>query len=170
MNAPVRADDRPAPEISPETRLLLDDLISDYTHAIDDDALERWPDFFTETGTYTMIGRDNLEAGLTLGIIACEGRGMMRDRIRALREANIYEPHTYCHLLGRTRLQADSPTHYRARTNFSVIRTMQDGRDRRFATGKYLDECVVEDGRARFLSRTVVLESRRIDTLLVIPL
>lgn len=150
-------------------RLMIDDLIADYAHAIDDDQLESWADFFTEDGVYKMISRENLEAGMTLGIVTCEGRGMMRDRIRALREANIYEPHTYCHLLGRTRVEARADG-YQARTNFSVIRTMQDGRNSRFATGKYIDECVTEEGQARLKSRTVVLESRQIDVLLVIPL
>ncbi len=93
----------------------------------------------------------------------------MRDRILALRTANVFEPHTYCHLLGPTRIEADG-NGYRARTNFSVIRTMQDGSDTRYATGKYVDTLVVADGVAKLTSRTVVLESRRIDVLMVIPL
>ena len=159
----------PPATIDHNARLMIDDLISDYAHAIDDDQLERGADFFTEDGTYKLIARENLDAGMELGIVTCEGRGMMRDRILALREANIYEPHTYCHLLGRTRIE-DADGRYRARTNFSVIRTMQDGRNSRFATGKYLDEFVFENGRARLRSRVVVLESRQIDVLLVIPL
>ena len=159
----------PSAGIDADVRLMIDDLMADYAHTIDDDALESWPDFFTDDGFYKMISRENLEAGMELGIITCEGRGMMSDRIVALREANIYEPHTYCHLLGRTRL-ARAGEVYQARTNFTVIRTMEDGRNSRFATGKYLDECVIEDGRAKFHSRMVVLESRQIDILLVIPL
>ena len=152
-----------------ETRLLIDDLISDYVHAIDDDELERWPGFFTEDAKYKIIARENYDAGRPIGVLYCSSRGMMQDRINALRTANIYEPHTYCHVVGRTRFAKDGDI-YKARTNFEVIRTMQDGGDFRFAVGKYVDEIVVEDGRALIKSRHVVLESRRIDILLVIPL
>ena len=47
---------------------------------------------------------------------------------------------------------------------------MQTGREDRFATGKYPDDIVFEDGRPKLRARTVVLESRRIDVLLVIPM
>ena len=156
-------------QVSSDVRLAIEDLMSDYGHALDDDALERWPKFFMEDAIYKIIARDNYDAGMTLGIMSCDGRGMMQDRVLALRTANVFEPHTYCHLLGPTRIQVNGNV-YRARTNFTVIRTMQDGADTRYATGKYVDTCVVENGSARLQARTVVLESRRIDVLMVIPL
>ena len=152
-----------------QVRLMIDDLISDYAHSIDDDELERWPEFFIAEGKYKVISRENYDAGRPIGVLYCDSRGMMRDRIGALRTANIYEPHTYCHVQGRTRVTKDGDV-YKARTNFEVIRTMQDGGDFRFAVGKYLDEIVFEDGVPKFKSRVAVLESRRIDILLVIPL
>lgn len=151
------------------TRLMIDDLMIDCAHAIDDDDLERWPDFFTEYATYKIISRENQEAGRPLGLLSCDSQGMMRDRILALRTANVYEAHTYCHLLGRSQVTRAGEG-YRARTNFSVIRTMQDGTSTRFAAGKYLDELIISDGTMKLVSRLVVLESRRIDILLVIPL
>ena len=47
---------------------------------------------------------------------------------------------------------------------------MQDGRKELFATGKYLDTVVLDDGVPKFQERLVVLDSRHIDILLVIPL
>lgn len=166
IQAPAGAD--AAAEL--RLRLAVDDLVSDYVHAIDDGALDRWPEFFTEDGTYKLITRDNYDDGLTLGLMYCAGRGMMRDRIRALESANIYEPHTYCHLLGKTRVEGAADGVVKARTNFTVVRTMQSGEDKRFAVGKYLDECAVVDGRLLLKSRLVVLESRRVDVLLAYPL
>ena len=95
---------------------------------------------------------------------------MMADRILALETANIYEPHTYCHLLGRPSLSAEPDGRYKARTNFSVIRTMQDGGSQIFATGKYLDVIAFDSDRPLLAERLVVLESRRVDILLVYPL
>jgi anthranilate 1,2-dioxygenase small subunit len=39
-----------------------------------------------------------------------------------------------------------------------------------FATGRYLDALVEEDGALRFRERLVVCDSSRIDTLLAVPL
>ena len=58
---------------------------------------------------------------------------MMFDRIKALETASIFEPHTYCHILGRPRLTRARDGHIQARTNFHVARTMQDGRSESFA-------------------------------------
>ena len=39
-----------------------------------------------------------------------------------------------------------------------------------FACGKYIDRIVEDRGDLKFRERSIILESRRIDTLLVIPL
>lgn len=151
-------------------RAEIEDLIIAYAHDIDDGALDGWPGYFTEDGIYQIITRESHAAGLPLGIMLCEGRGMMADRVQAMQTANIYEAHTYCHILGRPQISMEAQGRYRARTNFTVIRTMQDGGTETFAVGKYLDQIVDQDGRPYFKERRVVLESRRIDILLVFPL
>jgi anthranilate 1,2-dioxygenase small subunit len=150
-------------------REAIEDLLSDYAEAIDDGALERWPGFFTEDGEYQIITRESHEAGLPIGIMYCGNRGMMEDRVQALRTANIYEPHAYRHLLGRPRIErtADGAT---VRSNVCVFRIAQDGETVVFATGRYLDRVVEAGGALRFKSRHVVLDSRRVDILLVLPL
>jgi anthranilate 1,2-dioxygenase small subunit len=47
---------------------------------------------------------------------------------------------------------------------------MQDGRSDLFATGKYLDVVTLEGGSAKFQERIVVLDSRQVDILLVMPI
>ena len=151
-------------------RARIADFLADYVHAIDDDRLEEWSSFFTDDAVYHITTRESDEAGLPIGIMHCRGRGMLEDRILALRTANVFEPHTYSHLLGATRLVDQGDGIITARTNFTVTRTMQDGGGDAFAIGKYLDEIVVEGEALAFRSRRVVLESRRVDVLLVIPL
>ncbi len=155
--------------IGPETQQKVEDFLLAYAHAIDDGDLEAWPGHFTEDAVYQITTRENHEAGLPLGIFYCESRAMMSDRILALRTANIFEPHTYCHMLSRSALLPDGAA-ITARTNFTVVRTMQDGANELFAVGKYLDCIVLENGAPRLAERRVVLESRRIDVLLVFPL
>ena len=156
--------------ISIVQRECIEDFLLRYAHTIDDGELERWPDFFTEDGSYKIITRENHDEKLPLGILSCEGRGMMKDRIIAMRQANIFEPHTYCHLIGKPQLEALSTNEFLARSNFTVIRTMQDGRTEIFAVGKYLDIIVMHDRRPLLKKRHAVLESRRVDILLVYPL
>lgn len=151
-------------------RLRLEALAADYVHCIDEDRLEDWPEFFTEDGLYRVTTRENLEQGLPLGLIYCDGKGMLKDRISALRQANIFEPHVYCHMVGALRLLGRDGDAFRARSNFTVTRTMADGAMSVFACGKYLDRVVETGGGLKYAERTVVLDSRRIDTLLVIPI
>ena len=159
-----------APALDAAARAAIEDFLLDYAHAIGDCELQSWPDRFTEDGVYRITTRENFDSGLPLGILLCEGRGMMADRIKAMQTANIFEPHTYCHILGRPRLTRARDGHIPARTNFHVVRTMQDGRSESFAVGKYLDLIAIEDGAPVPRERTVVLESRRIDILLVYPI
>jgi anthranilate 1,2-dioxygenase small subunit len=148
----------------------IEELITAYAHDIDDGALEGWPNYFTEDGSYLIITRESFEAGLPMGIMYCQGRGMMADRVKAMLTANIYEAHTYCHIIGRSQISALGEEQFQVRTNFNVIRTMQDGRTESFAVGKYLDVIEGRDGKPLFKERKVVLESRRVDILLVYPL
>ena len=141
-----------------------------YAHAIDDDRLEDWPGFFAEDGIYRIVTRENREAGLPLAIVHCDGAAMMRDRVRAMRSANIFEPHTYCHTIGPSEIAGTGDGVHTARTNFVVVRTMQSGAMSVFACGRYLDRIVEADGVLKFAERIVVCDSRTVDTLLVVPL
>jgi anthranilate 1,2-dioxygenase small subunit len=147
------------------------DLIVSYAHALDDMRLHEWPYFFTKDALYHVTTRENHEAELPIGIIHCLGRGMMADRVKAVHSANIFEPHTYNHILSRPEFpKTQSSSVLSVRSNFQIVRTMESGRMELFATGKYLDDVVLDEGRARFRKRVVVLDSRDVDILIVIPL
>ena len=147
----------------------IEDLLARYVHAIDDDRLEEWPNFFTEHGRYRITTAENHQAGLPLCIVQADSQAMMRDRIAALRHANIYEAQGYRHTLSAMLTKALSPNVFEAISNFIVVRIMHDGASMLFATGRYVDRIVIGDV-ARFEERLVVLDSRRVDTLLAIPL
>ena len=151
-------------------RQRIDDLYAAYADCIDDDRLEEWPDFFVEDCRYLITSRDSHAAGLRHGIIYCASRGMVRDRVMALRRANIFEPHHYRHLVGPARLDRVEGGVAEARANFLAVRIMHDGDSRLFATGRYLDRIDVSARPYRFIERIVVLDSQKVDTLLVIPL
>ena len=153
-----------------ELRARICDFFADYAHVIDDDYLEEWPKFFAQDCIYQITTKENYQSNLPVGIMYCEGRGMLNDRVKALRTANIFEPHSYCHVLGVSSLEKNGANEILSRTNFTVFRTMQSGETESFATGKYLDEIRFDEQNIEIVSRRVILESRRVDILLVIPL
>jgi anthranilate 1,2-dioxygenase small subunit len=154
-------------------RTELEQLYTDYVHCLDADELEHWPDFFTEECFYRVTSAENYEAGLPLGLIYATSRNMLKDRVSALREANIYEPQRYRHLVSSIKIvgEADGgvgPLDLVA--NFLVVRTMQDGDMTIFGAGRYVDQVRLDTGSWKFASKTVVLDSRQVDTLLAIPI
>ena len=151
-------------------RLALGDLNAAYADCIDDDRLEEWPDFFVEDCRYLITSRESHAAGLRHGIIYCASRGMLLDRVMAIRRANIFEPHRYRHIVSPTRIDRVEGGVAEARTNFLAVRIMHNGESQLFATGRYLDHIDVAQTPHRFIERLVVLDSQKIDTLLVIPL
>src|SRR5438128_4170960 len=108
-------------------RLELEQLYTDYAHCLDADELERWSDFFTEDCFYRITSAENYEAGLPLGLIYATSRNMLKDRVSALREANIYEPQRYRHLVSSIKIVTDQKKTPDLVANFVVVRTMQEG-------------------------------------------
>ena len=153
-----------------DVRREIEDLIADYAHAIDDDRLEEWPDFFTDDCSYRIINRENHAKGRRVGIMDCSSKGMLRDRILALREANVYEPHFYRHLQSGTRITGMDGDAYVVETSFAIVRTMQEGDMSIFCAGKFVDEIVFDGDTPLFRKRLVVTDSNRIHTLIVIPI
>ena len=151
-------------------RLELETLYADYAACLDADALERWPEFFTEDCAYRVTSAENYEAGLPLGIIYATSKNMLVDRVMALRRANIYEPQRYRHLISAMQIATAEGNALDAVANFLVVRTMQDGAMTLFAAGRYIDRVVRTEGSWRFAGKQVVLDSRQIDTLLALPL
>lgn len=155
-----------------EIQLKVQHLLARYAKTIDDDALEAWPEFFTENGRYHVTTADNVEQGLPLGLMYATSRAMLRDRIRSLRDANVYEAQRYRHIIGAPLVEPGEGGEVEAHTNFIVARIMHTGETMIFATGRYRDRIVLDpgDGAPRFSDKTVILDSRQIDTLLAIPL
>src|SRR5271156_1898770 len=111
------------------------DINARYVEAIDDDRLEAWPDFFADDGRYRITTAENVAQGLPISLVYATSRAMLRDRVRALREANIYEGQRYRHVLGTPLIEAVEGTTVRTRTSFMVARVMRTGEIMLFATG-----------------------------------
>lgn len=148
------------------------ELQADCAAAIDDGRLEDWPSFFTDDCFYRITTAHNRARGYEAGLLYCDSRQMLADRVLSLRKANIYERHTYRHLLGLPRVRGqDQAGALSVETGFAVLRILRTGDTDVFASGCYLDIVVPDtNGALRLRRRDVVCDSPRIDTLLALPL
>ena len=142
---------------------------ADYASCIDADGLEDWPSFFTENCLYRVTTAQNMRDGLEASIVFANSRGMLIDRVSALRQANIYERQTYRHILGMARVIGLEGADIRSETPFMIARIMRDGTTSLFATGLYRDVWRREP-ELKLAERVVICDSSRIDTLLALPL
>ena len=153
---------------------VVEDLLAAYADCIDNDRLEDWPDFFTESCVYKIIPWENVSQNLAIGWVLCDSRGMLQDRVVAHRTANLYAPHRYRHIVSAVRILSCADRVIEARANYLIVRTALDpvryGTSEIYSAGEYQDRVVVENGRARFVEKIVVADTARVDTLLVTPI
>ncbi len=157
---------------SNELRLALQGLYDDYAAALDDE-LERWPGMFTETGLYRVVARENFERGLLWPTMSCDGKGMLHDRVTAIRQTSVYTPRQMRHLVSGIRVLDDAPNGYRTQATFLVAESGPDTATRLFASGRYFD--VVERSADaphgfRFAEKTAVYVGNLILCSLIYPL
>jgi len=154
----------------PDTVYRVIELHTRYAAALDNDRLEEWPEFFIDDATYRITTKADAAEDLPLGMIYCNSKMMMVDRVTSTREANIYEDQGYRHIISPPLVLQAGDTEIEAETSFAVIRIMHMGDTLLFASGVYRDRIAVVEGGLKFAEKTVVLDSNKVDTLLAIPL
>ena len=140
-----------------------------YISLIDNDQLEEWPNLFTEDGIYEIVPKENADQGLSIGIMHCFGRPMMRDRIVSLRKANVFEPHTYRHLTSGLEFIRIGKDTVEMQSNYVVVQTLTDGESRIYQAGRYEDRLVRTVDGWRFEKKRAIYDTSRVQTLLVTP-
>lgn len=155
--------------VAAQRRAALRDFHDDYFACLDNVELERWPDFFIDDCRYRVISRENHDAGLPLSLIYCDGRGMLLDRVMALRESTVYEPRSLRHFVSACRITAEVSGGFSAQSNFLIIESLSDREPTVNLVGRYLDTFVETDEGLRLRDRWCVVDNYRIRTSLIIP-
>lgn len=160
----------PAGAADAALRQELRDLYEEVGDLLDDDRVESLPSYFTDDCLYKVTSRENHDQGLPAGTIFCDGIGMLRDRILAIRETQVYEPRSWRHFISGVRvLDVDGDT-IRARANVLVTESMSDAEPSVFMVGRYLDTLVRRDGRLLFRERIVVCDNHHVRRSLIMPI
>lgn len=155
--------------VDPEVKSLVESLVLDSAMFIDRDELDAWMDCFEPEARYVVTSRENRALGYPVGIIHCENKARIEDRIVCLRHANKYNPHYDRHILSLSRINAVANGIATAETNFMVVQTTLTGESRLFCAGVYEDRIRVAGERARFVERIAVLDTFSVPTLLATP-
>jgi anthranilate 1,2-dioxygenase small subunit len=151
------------------TRLELLALQDRYVAALDNDRLEDWPGMFMEDCLYEIVSKENEDQGLPAPVIHCDNARMLRDRVLALRNANIYEKPQYRHCLSGMEFSAE-PDGYAMRTSYVVVNTSEDGTSAVYQAGLYIDRVVRTDQGLRFKSKRCIYDTLRVQTVLAFPI
>jgi anthranilate 1,2-dioxygenase small subunit len=141
-----------------------------YVNALDNDRLEDWPTFFTEDCLYEIVPRENADAGLPIGIIYCDNKRMLRDRVLSLRHANIFEAHSYRHMTSGLIIKPVDDDTVDAESSYVVIQTLQNGESFVYQAGRYVDRIVRTGEGWRYAKRRVIYDTSRVATLLATPI
>jgi 3-phenylpropionate/cinnamic acid dioxygenase small subunit len=150
-------------------RARLADLYCAYDDALNDGALEHWPDLFTAACVYKVIPRENVEQNLPIALIYCESRAMLLDRVVALRETALYAPRIARRTTSGICLRAITPDGLALTASFAVFQTMQDQPSELFLCGRCQDRVVDDAGTLRFAERLCIYDSTIVPTSLVYP-
>jgi len=157
-------------ELRLETQFRVERLIARYALVIDEDALEDWPELFTDDCLYQLIARENADRGLPIAAIFCDSKAMLIDRVVSLRNANIYEKHNYRHIVSGIHIDNIADDTIYVRSNFVVYRTRTSGITEVYSAGIYHDEIVSNDGEFLFRSKRAIFDTNVIDSLLATPI
>jgi len=153
-----------------ELRFEIEEFNSEYAAVLDAGRVEDWPHFFTEDAVYRITGRDNADAGLPVGLVYCEGMGMLRDRALAIAKTTMFAPRYLLHQVSNVRVlgrAADGTV--TAQTNYTLYETLVDEKTILQQVGRYHDRFARRDGTLLLRERHCVYDSLIIDTALVYP-
>jgi 3-phenylpropionate/cinnamic acid dioxygenase small subunit len=159
----------PGLDVALEQRARLADLYCAYDDALNDGALERWPELFVEACVYKVMPRENYQQGLPVAVIYCESRDMLVDRVVALRETALYAPRIVRRITSAVCVRTIADDGLRLTADFALFQTMTDRPSELFLCGRYLDRVVDDGGVLRFAERLCIYDSTIVPTSLVYP-
>jgi len=153
-----------------ETWLELTRLYADYTAAVDSGDWDKWPEFFVDDCTYRLVPRENHDRGLPLATLSFESKGMLKDRVYAIRDTLFHDPYYQRHVVGAPRVLSADGERIRLEANYAVFRTKLSELTTVFNVGRYLDTVRRTPEGLKFESRICVYDSEMIPNSIIYPI
>ena len=156
--------------ITTDLRIAVADLNAAYAACLDERRFEAWPGFFTDDCIYKLQPRENHDRGLPLATMACESKGMLRDRVYAVTQTLFHIPYATRHVVGWPRVWRDEDGSVASEANYVVVRVRENELPELFSAGRYLDRIVEVDGQLRFRERLAIFDSALIPNSIIYPI
>jgi 3-phenylpropionate/cinnamic acid dioxygenase small subunit len=158
-----------ARDLARAARLDVEEFHTDYCAVLDAGRIEDWPQFFTDDAIYRVTGRENADAGMPVGLVYCEGMGMLRDRAFAIAKTAMFAPRYLLHYVANTRILGIDNGIISAQSNYLVLQTLVDEKTTIHQAGRYFDRFLRTGGRLLIKERHCVYDTLLIDNSLVLP-
>jgi anthranilate 1,2-dioxygenase small subunit len=140
-----------------------------YALSLDQDDLNVWLSFFSETCLYRIISRENHELNMPIAVWHSDSKAMLRDRVLALKDSTLYRPRYLRHLISGVTINQIKDDVIYSQANVLIAETVVDYKTQILLSGRYLDEIVLEDVQYRFRNRVCIYDSILLPTSLVYP-
>jgi 3-phenylpropionate/cinnamic acid dioxygenase small subunit len=161
--------------VDADVRHAVDELYADYVEALDEGPIDAWPELFTEDGEYLLIAKENHDRGLPVGLMRCESRGMLTDRVRSITQLSLHAPRVLRHVLGPLRVHPAPVTggngpSWTVTASYVVFQTLLDADTQVLSCGRYLDLVVADGDRLRLRRKVTVYDNPLVPNSIVFPL
>ena len=141
-----------------------------YYAALDGGRLEEWPDFFVEDCLYRIIPRENYEAGQRQCLMQGDSKGMLIDRVRAIRTTQVYAPRYCRRFYSGLRVVKRTGSELETEQNMLAVQTLVSQPSKILGCGTSRDRLILTDGgHLKFVERTIVLDTEMIDNTIIYP-
>ena len=153
-----------------ELRLDIEEFHTRYCDIVDVGDLEQWPSFFTDDCLYEVRSRENVDQDLPVGLIYCEGRGMIRDRAYAVKHTQMFAPRYLQHFVTNVAIRSITGDEIRARSSYLLLQTLVESPTTIHQSGRYYDTFVRRDGELLLRERRCIYDTTLIANDLVYPI
>jgi anthranilate 1,2-dioxygenase small subunit len=168
--------DAPIPQTDSRIAALLlhheiDQFNARYAAALDAQRLTEWTEMFTDDAFYLVTSRENADRGLPVGLIYCEGSGMIRDRAFALEKTAMFAPRYLRHIIGNlVVLGEETNGDIRAQANYVVLQVLFDRPDATLhQVGVYHDVFRRDETGLKLRERRCVYDNLLVPNALCMP-
>lgn len=149
----------------------LTQLYASYSAALDSGQWELWPEFFTDDCLYRLQPRENHERGFPLATLSFSSKGMLSDRVYAIRETLFHDPYYQRHVSSTPLLRSvDEDGRIRCEGNYAVFRTKLSEPTTVFNVGRYIDTVIKTPGGLKFAARECIYDSELIPNSIIYPI
>jgi 3-phenylpropionate/cinnamic acid dioxygenase small subunit len=149
-------------------------LYTMYAEALDDGDVTRWPSFFADDlPLYRITTRENLERGMELCFVLCEGQAMLRDRAVALQKTVMHRRRLQRRIISGVRLLSFDGLDgegVKARATFALFEALGDEPSKLIVCGRSADVIVRQGSELKIKDRLCVVDSRVVPDSLVFPI